>query len=67
MNKTELNWNQEYSTINVYPPLCPIILIKCVLSGKIVASRMLSMHNFIGEGLQINYISFQMLTVSVSY
>lgn len=65
MNKTELNWNQEYSTINIYPPLSPIILIKFVLSGKIVASRMLSMHNFIREGSERYYVRFQIVTVTV--
>jgi len=50
LNGTELNWNKNYWIINVYPPLCPIIKFKFIISGKIIASRMISMHDFIGNG-----------------
>ncbi|XP_025206178.1 uncharacterized protein LOC112602358 [Melanaphis sacchari] len=49
LNGTELNWNKHYSIINVYPPLCPIIRFKFILCGKIMASKMISIHDFIGN------------------
>ncbi|VVC37905.1 FerIin domain,C2 domain [Cinara cedri] len=45
----EINWNTEHSTINLYPPLCPTITIKFTFSGKIIARRTLSIHDFSRE------------------
>jgi hypothetical protein len=65
MNRKELNWNKEFSTINIYPPLNPVILITFVLSGKIVASRILSMHNLIGKGVKRHFINFQIIKMNI--
>lgn len=46
----ELSWNKEYSTINLFPPLCPTVIIKLIFSGNIVARRTLSIHDFTREG-----------------
>lgn len=50
MNGKEFNWNQEYSTINLYPSLNPTITFKFILSSKIIARRTLYMQDFFKEG-----------------
>lgn len=53
MSESEFNWNKEYSIINLYPPLCPTILVKFILSGRTLANRTLYINDFIGEGYKV--------------
>lgn len=49
INETDLDWNQEYSTISLFPPLCPTITIKFISITKTVSIKTISMHDFIGK------------------